>query len=389
MDKTCQFAVSVEAQDVAEFARLSGDQNPLHVDAAYARTTAFGQPLVPGALLIGLLSRVLGMYIPGRRCVLLSVRANFPKPLFYPARVQVSGELAHFDERRKAGAVRVTITDAAKGWVALDGEATFALHTSADDEIPNGTAVARRARPMAPPTAAPRQTLRARLLITGATGGVGSGLVPILADRYELACLARRRPDSGTSPRASYHTVDLDDEQALDAWLAGQLPGDYYGIVHLSVPPVSRAFVSDDLAAVRRHLRHGVEVPLQLARWARQSGSSVKRVVLLGSTAGSTAPQPHQGAYSLGKAAMEHVVRLLVADLASQGATVNLVVPTLIPVGLNAGLSERSRITLEGKTPTGRLVNVQDVANVILFLLSEASAQVNGVPIPVDGGMKP
>ena len=388
MDKTCQFAVSVEAQDVAEFARLSGDQNPLHVDPAYARTTTFGQPLVPGALLIGLLSRVLGMYIPGRRCVLLSVRANFPKPLFYPSRVQVSGELAHFDERRQVGIVRVTITDATKGWVALDGEASFGLHTSTEDESPNGLAGAEPVRPVVQAVRPPRATSRARLLMTGATGGVGSELVSILGDRYDLACLTRRRLDNGASSPVSYHTVDLDDEQALDAWLAGQPPREYYGIVHLSVPPISRAFVSDDLAAVRRHLRHSVEVPLQLARWARQSGSGVKRVVLLGSTAGSTAPQPHQGAYSLGKAAMEHLVRLLVADLASQGATVNLVVPTVIPVGLNAGLSERSRVTLEGKTPTGRLVSVPDVANVIMFLLSEASAQINGVPIPVDGGLK-
>jgi 3-oxoacyl-[acyl-carrier protein] reductase len=66
---------------------------------------------------------------------------------------------------------------------------------------------------------------------------------------------------------------------------------------------------------------------------------------------------------------------------------VNIVLPTAVPVGINEGMPERSRKSLAGKMPSGRLVESKDIANVILFLLSDASSQINGTAISVDGGM--
>ena len=387
VDRVCSFDVEVTEQDVSAFSRLSGDHNPLHVDAAYAQTTEYGRPIAHGGLLVGLVSRVLGMHIPGKRSLLLSMSVRFPKPLFYPATVRVEGRLKSFDPGRKIGVVRVVITDLAKQWPVLETDAGFTLHgviggTSERPEIDHGTTAERVAH--AVPTR--RQGTRARLLLTGGTGGLGSRILPFVLAHYEVCCLTRQPLAEDVSSSVVYDRVDVEVPGALEAYLDRQSPGEFYGVVHLSVPPVSRAFVSDDLLAVRQHLRHSVEVPLLLARWARQPGSGVKRMVLCGSTFGVKSPKPQLGAYALGKAAMEYLPRLLTADLAAQGATVNVITPTVLPVGLNEGMSERTRATLVGKMPTRRLVDPHDIANVLLFLLSDASAQINGVTIAVDGG---
>jgi len=65
---------------------------------------------------------------------------------------------------------------------------------------------------------------------------------------------------------------------------------------------------------------------------------------------------------------------------------VNIVVPSVVPVGLNEGLSERARHAMIGRTATGRLVEPRDIAAVVAFLLSDAAAQINGAAIAVDGG---
>ena len=83
---------------------------------------------------------------------------------------------------------------------------------------------------------------------------------------------------------------------------------------------------------------------------------------------------------------MEHLARLLTADLAAQGATVNVVAPGVVPVGLNEGLSVRAQKTLVGRVPTARLVEPADIAAVVTFLLSDAASQVNGATIGVHGG---
>src|SRR5690606_19772935 len=89
---SAEFTRDITAEDVLGFARLSGDSNPLHVDAAYASTTNYGRPIVHGALQISIASAMIGMHLPGLRVVLGGVRSRFPAPLHYPTRVHVHGE---------------------------------------------------------------------------------------------------------------------------------------------------------------------------------------------------------------------------------------------------------------------------------------------------------
>jgi NAD(P)-dependent dehydrogenase (short-subunit alcohol dehydrogenase family)/acyl dehydratase len=393
MERSCSFEVDVTAGNVEAFSQLSGDRNPMHTSAEYARNTEYGRPIVHGAFLVGLVSRVLGMHIPGERSVILSLSVRFPKPLFYPARVQVSANLKHFNPERGTGAVHVAISDLERRWTVLESEVLFGLHAVTRESEPRSVTPAEPSDESAvrmPPHPI-AGTGRSRLLVTGGTGGIGRQLLPDLAAIYDVTAVSRKAAAETNAPRAALphidlHQVDLEEEGAFERFLEAHDPAEFYGVLHLSVPAMSRAFASDDLPGVRQHLRHAVEVPLLIARWARQAGSTVRRLVLVGSTAGSTRPRPELGAYSLGKAAMEHLARLLTADLAAQGATVNIVVPSVVPVGLNEGLSERARNTLIGKTATGRLVEPSDIGAVITFLLSEAASQVNGATIAVDGG---
>ncbi len=370
MEQSCTFDVDVTEADVDAFARLSGDRNALHTSADYARTTEYGRPIVHGALLVGLVSRVLGMHIPGERSVMLSLAVRFPKPLFHPARVRVDATLTYFNAERGTGAVHVAIADVARSWVVLESDVLFGLHAS-------GAEAVAAPRVASAPTVGPAAVAgtKPRLLVTGGTGGIGRPVVAELSSVYDIRLLRR-------------HEVDLEVPGVLEQFLDATSPRDFYGVLHMSVPAISTAFASDDVAGVRRHLRHGLEVPLLLAAWARRAESSVRRLVLVGSTAGLQHPRPEVGAYSIGKAAMEHLTRLLTSDLAAQSATVNIVVPSLVPVGVNDGLSDRARATLAGRTPTGRLVAPGDIAAVIGFLLSDAAAQINGATMVVDGGAK-
>src|SRR5690242_8225630 len=89
------FIVEVTPADTEAFARLSGDWNPLHTDAAYASTTPFKRPVLHGAFSAGLVSRLAGMDLPGRDCLLHGMRLRFVAPIIPPARLVVRGEEKH------------------------------------------------------------------------------------------------------------------------------------------------------------------------------------------------------------------------------------------------------------------------------------------------------
>jgi len=69
-------------EDVRQFARLSGDDNPLHVDEEYAERGRFGRCVVHGMLVSGLISKVLGTQLPGEGSIYMEQKLSFRKPVY-------------------------------------------------------------------------------------------------------------------------------------------------------------------------------------------------------------------------------------------------------------------------------------------------------------------
>ena len=90
---TARFSKTVTQADVTLFAGLTGDFNPLHVDHAHAAGTRFGQPVVHGALLAGLVSTVVGMQLPGPGALYASQSLAFKKPVFLGDTVTAEAEV--------------------------------------------------------------------------------------------------------------------------------------------------------------------------------------------------------------------------------------------------------------------------------------------------------
>ena len=74
--------IAITPEMVSEFAKVSGDFNPIHLDAEYAKTTAFQKPIAHGMLTGALLSGILGTRFPGSGTVLLEITSKFMKPVF-------------------------------------------------------------------------------------------------------------------------------------------------------------------------------------------------------------------------------------------------------------------------------------------------------------------
>ena len=64
-----EFQVRITESLVNDFAKLSGDYNPLHMDDEYSKSTKFHGRVVHGMLLASFLSRMGGMYLPGKHAL--------------------------------------------------------------------------------------------------------------------------------------------------------------------------------------------------------------------------------------------------------------------------------------------------------------------------------
>ncbi len=84
---------TAEVVEIEQFADLSGDRNPLHMDGAYARERGFADRVAHGFLLGAKVSALIGMFLPGRRCLLVEENLNFPNPVYPGDEVTLSGEV--------------------------------------------------------------------------------------------------------------------------------------------------------------------------------------------------------------------------------------------------------------------------------------------------------
>ena len=90
---------TVSEQDVIDFARVSGDHNPLHLDEDYAKTTQFKTRIAHGALTASYISAVLGNDLPGPGSVFMELSLKFVRPVKIGDTVVSTAEVIAMEER--------------------------------------------------------------------------------------------------------------------------------------------------------------------------------------------------------------------------------------------------------------------------------------------------
>lgn len=111
----------VEGADLDAFAALTGDDNPIHLDQAFAAATPFGGRIAHGMLLAGYISAVLGAKLPGPGAIYISQTLRFRRPVRIGDQVIARAEVCAID----AATARVTLTTTCTvaGKTVVEGEA--------------------------------------------------------------------------------------------------------------------------------------------------------------------------------------------------------------------------------------------------------------------------
>ena len=88
--RTKEFQIKVTESLVNDFAKLSGDFSPIHINEDFAKSKKFKGKIVHGMLLASFLSRMVGMYLPGKHALYLSQSLEFHNPCFVNDEITVS-----------------------------------------------------------------------------------------------------------------------------------------------------------------------------------------------------------------------------------------------------------------------------------------------------------
>jgi 3-hydroxybutyryl-CoA dehydratase len=103
------FEVELTPLMMRQFLDLSGDNNPVHLDLTFAAEPGFREVVVCGMLLSAICSRLVGVYLPGRYCLLHGIAVDFSKPAYVGDKLTVKGEIAHLNEAYRRIEIKAAI----------------------------------------------------------------------------------------------------------------------------------------------------------------------------------------------------------------------------------------------------------------------------------------
>ncbi|SHH98054.1 MaoC family dehydratase [Ferrimonas marina] len=108
--------------EVAAFAELSEDRNPIHLDESFAAATPFGQPIVHGILLSSLLSGLLGQKLPGEGTIYLGQTLKFVRPVLVGDEVTARVTISQIRDDKPIVTLLTEVLNS-KGEACVQGEA--------------------------------------------------------------------------------------------------------------------------------------------------------------------------------------------------------------------------------------------------------------------------
>jgi acyl dehydratase len=106
---------------VNEFAKISGDYSPMHMDEEHARKTEFKSRICHGMLVGSFFSRLVGMYLPGENGLLLSYSCRHLAACYLDQDVEVGGIIVSKSESTRIITIKATVRDA-MGKLLVDGQ---------------------------------------------------------------------------------------------------------------------------------------------------------------------------------------------------------------------------------------------------------------------------
>ncbi|KAB2943140.1 MAG: SDR family oxidoreductase [Hyphomicrobium sp.] len=379
---------TITAEDVAAFARLSGDFNALHLDGEFAARTEFARPVVHGFLHASLLSTLIGMKLPGRGALYVSQSIEFTRPVFVGDSVEARATIEKIDAETRLVTLHTEIVNARDECV-LRGTAQAKVLRLAEE---------REERPSE--RIATRGLLAGRTaLVTGASRGIGRAVARLFAQEGATVWINYNKSETAAEGLAqeiasvggSCRTIqaDVTSEQDVARLLQSVTDaGDLHILVNNAGPKIlSAPFESlawNDVAGAFEQIVGSAfrvtRAALPALKATRGSIVTILSSAALGRTAHRWLP------YVMGKSALLAMSKNLAQEVGPLGVTVNVISPSMVDTDLVAHVPDRVRREIVSRTPLRRLATPEDVAGAALLLASPYASFITGENLLVTGG---
>ena len=235
------------------------------------------------------------------------------------------------------------------------------------------------------------------VLVSGGTRGLGLAVARRLAkDGFAVYAIGRKespgleaaiaQEPAGRLNFVPFDLLNIDVIPGLIRELKAE-HGPFHGLVNNAALGTGGLLTSMHNSEIEKLVRLNTLSPIILTKYVMRAmmAAGGSRIVNISSVAGLTG-YTGLSAYSATKASMLGFTRALAREAGPLGITVNAVAPGFMETGMTEGMDEAGREKIAGRSALKHLVDVEDVANAVSFLMSDAARNITGTVMTVDAG---
>jgi 3-oxoacyl-[acyl-carrier protein] reductase len=234
------------------------------------------------------------------------------------------------------------------------------------------------------------------VLISGGTRGVGLAIAgKLAADGYRVFALGRKEsPDLKAAIAAApdalhFVAFDLANIDVIPDLIREMkvAHGPLYGLVNNAALGTEGLLSNMHNSDIERLVKLNTVSPIVLTKYAVRAmmTAGTGRIVNISSIIGFTG-YSGLSVYGATKASMLGFTRSLAREVGRLGVTVNAVAPGFMDTEMTAGMNDEQRAKIAKRSALQRLVDVEDVAASVAFLMSDAAKSITGTVMTVDAG---
>lgn len=231
-------------------------------------------------------------------------------------------------------------------------------------------------------------------LITGSNSGIGKACVTLLLDKEATVIGIDVKESSINHPRYTHFITDIRDEQRISE-IFNEIDLRYDRLDGLSncagIFASSKPFYELNSSEWENVIGTNLTGMFIISKYAARRMISQRSGKIVNiSCIRSTIFRPNMAEYAASKGGVVALTASMALDLAPHNIRVNSVAPGFTYTGMTARSFDDSEIrkASEDIIPVGRIAEAEDIAKVVLFLLSDLSDYINGETIFADGGFK-
>jgi 3-oxoacyl-[acyl-carrier protein] reductase len=232
------------------------------------------------------------------------------------------------------------------------------------------------------------------VLVTGGTRGLGLATAIALAKReYRVVATGRHDPGFDAQEYSSldirFHKMDLRKHETIHSCVRQIINdhGQLYGLVNNAAIGLDGVLATMHDSQIEELIAVNVTGTVLTTKYALRSillnGSG--RIVNISSIIASTGFSG-LSVYAASKAALDGFTRSLAREVGRAGITVNCVRPGYMQTDMSSTLDNAKLETIRRRSPLGRLVAVDEVANAVCWLMGEEASSITGSTVTIDAG---